>query len=43
VGAEVVSELLSTLEEEGARLLAVEREVGLVSAALRGEAYVPRL
>ena len=43
VGPEVVTELLSTLEQEGARLLAVQREIGLVSSALRGEPYVPRL
>lgn len=43
VGTEVLSAMLSTLEEEGARLVAVNREVGLVARALRGEAYVPRL
>jgi len=43
VGPEVLTELLGTLEKEGARLLAVQREIGLVADALRGETYVPRL
>lgn len=43
VEAEILTELLATLEQEGARLLAVQREIGLVASALRGEPYVPRL
>lgn len=43
VGPEVLAQLLETLEQEGARLLAVQREIGLVASALRGEPYVPRL
>lgn len=43
VGPEVLTELMGTLEREGARLLAVQREIGLVASALRGEPYVPRL
>jgi hypothetical protein len=43
VDPEVLTELLGTLEREGARLLAIQREIHLVSTALRGEPYVPRL
>jgi len=43
LGAKVLGELLATLEQEGARLLAVQREIALVGSALRGEPYVPRL
>jgi len=43
VGAQLVTELLETLELEGARLLGLQREIGLVGSALRGEPYVPRL
>ncbi len=43
LSAQVIAEVLTTLETDGARLLAAKREVGLVAAALRGEAYVPRL
>jgi len=43
VPPEVLAELLSTLEQEGARLLGAQREIGLVTAALRGEHYIPRL
>lgn len=34
---------LAALEAEGARLLALEREVGLVEEALRGRRWRPRL
>jgi hypothetical protein len=40
---EVVAEMLQALEREGAALLARRREVDLVSRALRGEAFVPRM
>ncbi len=43
VAPQQVTELLETLEQEGARLLALQREIGLVASALRGEPYVPRL
>ena len=40
---EVIAEVLTTLETDGARLLAAVREVSLVHAALRGEPFIPRL
>lgn len=40
---DVLAELLSTLEQEGARLIGLQREIRLVAAALRGEKYIPRL
>ena len=43
VTPEVVAETLQALEREGAGLLARRREVDLVSRALRGEEFVPRL
>jgi hypothetical protein len=43
VAPEAVGEALAALEREGARLLAVRREVDLLGRALRGEAFVPRL
>ncbi|MFL6181222.1 MAG: hypothetical protein ACJ73J_02840 [Actinomycetes bacterium] len=43
VTPEVVAETLQALEREGAGLLARRREVELVSRALRGEQFVPRL
>lgn len=43
VDPEVVMEARHALEAEGLRLRAVQRGVELVSAALRGEVYVPRL
>ena len=39
----VVAEVLTTLETDGARLLAAVREVSLVHAALRGDPFTPRL
>lgn len=41
--AAVITEVLRTLETDGARLLAAVREVRLVHAALRGESFTPRL
>jgi len=41
--ARAVEGVLTALEHEHARLLAVHRAVGLVSDALRGLRYVPRL
>jgi hypothetical protein len=43
LAANVLTELLTALEADGAALLATQREVRLVGAALRGERYVPRL
>lgn len=43
VGREVLDEALSALEQEGARLLAVSREVALVEHALRGGTFRARL
>lgn len=43
VSPEAVGEALAALEREGAHLLALRREVDLLSRALRGEAFVPRL
>jgi hypothetical protein len=43
VTPEVVAEALQVLEREGAGLLARRREADLVSRALRGEQFVPRL
>ena len=43
VGADVVSAALLALEQEGARLAALEREVGLVEEALRGRRWAPKL
>ena len=40
---EVVAEMLQALEREGAALLARRREVDLVTRALRGESFVPRM
>lgn len=41
--AEVLSEILAALESEGADLLALEREVGLIEEALHGARWRPRL
>jgi hypothetical protein len=35
--------MLQALEREGAALLARRREVDLVTRALRGEAFIPRM
>lgn len=43
VAPEVVAETLQALEREGAGLLGRRREVELISQALRGEVFVPRL
>ena len=40
---DAVEQVKSALETEGLRLRAVQRGIGLVSDALRGEVYVPRL
>jgi hypothetical protein len=40
---DVVAGVLAMYEREGARLLRVTREVGLVTDALQGRRYVPRL
>ncbi len=40
---EAVEAVVAAYEREGARLVRLSREVGLVAAALRGERYVPRL
>ncbi|WP_284303570.1 hypothetical protein [Mobilicoccus caccae] len=40
---EVIPEVLAALEAEGLRLRAVARATELVSDALRGKTYVPRL
>lgn len=40
---QVLTEVLTALEADGAALLATQREVRLVAAALRGERYIPRL
>lgn len=42
-GPEVVAAAVGALEQEGARLLAVSRAVGLVERALRGERFRARL
>lgn len=41
--ADVVAELLSVLEAEGAALLSLQREVALVEEALQGRRWRPRL
>jgi hypothetical protein len=41
--ASVVADAVLALEQEGARLAQLAREVSLVEAALRGQRYVPRL
>ena len=43
VEAPVVGSLLAALEAEGARLVALRREVALVEEALRGRRWRPRL
>ena len=43
VEAPVVGALLASLEAEGARLVALQREVALVEEALRGRRWRPRL
>ena len=43
VGPEVVAEALQVYETEGARLVAVARQVDLVEQALRGKTFIPRL
>lgn len=43
VSPEVLAGVLEMYEREGARLLRVQREVGLVADALAGRRYVPRL
>jgi hypothetical protein len=43
VTPEALAGVLQMYEREGARLLRVQREVGLVSDALAGRRYVPRL
>lgn len=40
---QVLTDVLTALEADGAALLATQREVRLVAAALRGERFVPRL
>jgi hypothetical protein len=42
-GPEVVADVLAVLEREGARLVALQREVALVEEALRGRRWRPRL
>jgi hypothetical protein len=41
--APVLSELLDALDAEQARLIAVERGIGLLGQALRGRRFIPRL
>jgi hypothetical protein len=43
VGPEVVADTLAALEREGSRLLAEQRAIMLVSDAVLGARYVPRL
>ncbi len=43
VPPEVVTEALQAYEVEGARLVAVGRQVALVEEALRGRRHAPRL
>lgn len=43
VPAHVLDAAIIAYEREGARLIAVQRAVGLVEDALRGRRYVPRL
>jgi hypothetical protein len=43
VGPDVIEAAIAAYDREGRRLLATGKQVELVSAALRGERWVPRL
>ncbi len=43
VTSEALSDIMGSLEAEGARLVAARRSTGLVEGALRGKPYVPRM